>query len=128
MTVSRLAAIVEVNAEAGGAVPGGLIRDVYRASREGTMVLVLNGLSTAQADRALDPIVPQLADVAGVVYCTSATLERVVPQSGWPDVAFVDTRELATRLARRGIRVLPTDRAPWIGRSASVLVGSSGEA
>jgi hypothetical protein len=111
MAVSRPAAVIEVSADPKGDAPAGLIRAAYRASREGTVVLVLNGVSAAQADRALDPIVAQVGGVAGVVYCTPATLEGFLQQRGWPRVACVGTRALAAPLTQRGVLVLPPDRA-----------------
>jgi hypothetical protein len=106
-----LAAVVEVSADPGGAAPGRLLRAAYLASREGTVALVLNGLSAAQADRALDPVVPDAGGVAGVVYCTPATLEPLLQQRGWPRLAFVVSRALAVPLAGHGVRVLPLERA-----------------
>jgi hypothetical protein len=83
MALSRLAAVIEVRADPKGEAPNGLIRAAYRASREGTVVLVLNGVSAAQVDRVLDSVVPEVGDVAGVVYCTPATLEPLLQRSGW---------------------------------------------
>jgi hypothetical protein len=111
MTVPRIAAVIEVSADTTGEAPGGLIRAAYRASREGTVALLLNGVSAAQVDRALDAVVPLLSGVSGVVYCTPATLERVLQESGWPRIAFVGTRALAAPLAQRGVRVLPAEEA-----------------
>jgi hypothetical protein len=111
MAASRPAAVIEVSADPKGGVPAGLIQAAYLASREGTVVLVLNGVSPAQADRALDPIVPEVGGVAGVVYCTPATLEPFLLQRGWPRVAGVGSRALAAPLTQRGVVVLPPDRA-----------------
>jgi len=82
-----------------------------KAELPGTVVLVLNGVSPAQADRALDPIVPEAGGVAGVVYCTLTTLEPLLQQRGWPRVAGVDSRALAAPLTQNGVLVLPPDRA-----------------
>src|SRR5258708_15602565 len=111
MEASRPAAVIEVSVDPKGGVPAGLIRAAYLASREGTVVLVLNGVSPAQADRALDPIVPEAGGVAGVVYCTLTTLEPLLQQRGLPRVAGVDSRALAAPLTQNGVLVLPPDRA-----------------
>jgi hypothetical protein len=107
MEVSRPAAVIEVSTDPKGVVPAGLIRAAYLASREGTVVLVLNGVSPAQADRALDPIVPAVGGVAGVVYCTPTTLEPFLRRRGWPRVAGVGSRALAAALIENGALVLP---------------------
>ena len=87
------------------------------------MALLLNGVSTAQADRALDPIVPVMDGVAGVVYCTPATLEQVLEQSGWPAVAFLDSDAMAAPLVRRGVRVLSARQAlPMLGEWSTEAV------
>ncbi len=111
MEASRPAAVIEVSVDPKGGVPAGLIRAAYLASREGTVVLVLNGVSPAQADRALDPIVPEAGGVAGVVYCTLTTLEPLLQQRGWPRVAGVGSRALAAPLTQNGVLVLPPYRA-----------------
>ena len=108
---SRVAMVVEVRADEGGRAPGGLVGAAYRASRQGTVVLVLNGLSAAQVDRALDSVVANVDGVAGVEYCTPATLEGLLQESGWPSVAFVDTGKIAAPLSRHGVRVLSPDSA-----------------
>jgi hypothetical protein len=102
-----VAAVVEVHADGPAGSPETLVGAAYRASREGTVVLVLNGVSASQVDRALDAVVPRVADVAGVAYCTPSTLERVLDDSGWPAVAFVETGSIAAPLAERGVHVLP---------------------
>jgi hypothetical protein len=104
-------ALVEVSADALGGAPVDLVRAAYRASREGRMALLLDGVTTAQVDRALDPLVPVLRGVSGVVYCTAATLEPVLDGSGWPTMAFIGSEALAARLAPRGVRVLPAEAA-----------------
>jgi hypothetical protein len=111
MMSSRPAAVVEVSMDRTGEVPGGLIRAAYRASRQGMVVLVLNGISAVEVDRALDAVVSQEGSVAGVVYCTPTTLEPFLEQSGWPRIAIVGTVALAADLAERGVRVLPPARA-----------------
>jgi hypothetical protein len=83
MASLRLAAVIEVRPDPEGQAPGGLIKAAYRASCEGTVVLVLNGVSAAQVDRVLDSVVPEVREVAGVVYCTPATLEPLLQRSGW---------------------------------------------
>lgn len=97
-----LAAIVEVSSTRSGRLPVGLIRDAYRASRRGTVALVLNGVSPDEVDRALDPIVKQECDVAGVVYCTRATLSLLLEPSGHSKVAWIGSKELRRWSRRRG--------------------------
>jgi hypothetical protein len=104
-------ALIEVRADALGRAPIDLVRAAYRASREGRMALLLDGVTTAEVDRALDPVVPVLTGVSGVVYCTAATLEPVLDESGWPRMAFVGSEAVAARLAPKGVRVLPADEA-----------------
>jgi hypothetical protein len=107
MPVPRLAAVIEVGPGPIGEVPVDLVRAAYCASRRGTVVLVLNGVSSAQVDRALDPVVQQARGVQGVVYCSPAALELLLRQSGRPRVASVGTRALVAPLTRRGVRLLP---------------------
>jgi hypothetical protein len=97
-----LAAIVEVSSTRSGRLPVGLIRDAYRASRRGTVALVLNGVSPDEVDRALDPIVKEECDVAGVVYCTPATLSLLFELSGHANVARIGSKELRRWGRRRG--------------------------
>lgn len=121
---TKVAVVIEVRADPGGNAPGGLLGAAYRASREGTVVLVLNGVSASQVDRALDSVVPRVGGVAGVAYCTPVTLERLLQECGWPAIAFVGTRTIAAPLTRHGVRVLPPDSAlvaldEWSGESAA---------
>ena len=102
-----LAAVVEIAPSLTGRVPVELIREAYRASRRGTVALVLNGVSSEQVDRALDRIVRRVRDVAGVVYCTPATLTPLLRKSGRPKVAWIGSGELVDELAKVGVVVLP---------------------
>jgi hypothetical protein len=110
MSLPRLAAVVEVGPDRAGGVPVDLVRAAYYASRGGTVVLVLNGLSAAQVDRALDPVVSLAKGVEGVIYCSPAALGMLLRQRGRPGVASVGTRALAAPLARCGVRLLRPDR------------------
>lgn len=103
----RLAAVVEVNSTQTGRLQIGLIRDAYRASRRGTVALVLNGVSPEEVDRALDPIVGQVRDVAGVVYCTRATLSPLLKRSGHSKLAWIGSKELGVELSRQGVAASP---------------------
>lgn len=108
----KVSTVIEVRAEPGGTAPRGLLGAAYRASRDGTVVLVLNGISPTQVDRALDSVVAHVGGkVAGVAYCTPATLERLLQDRGWPEIAFVGTRQIAAPLTRHGVRVLSPDSA-----------------
>jgi hypothetical protein len=103
-----LAAVVEIDSsQTTGRLPVGLIREAYRASRRGTVALVLIGVSPEQVDRALDPIVGRVRGVAGVVYCTRATLPPRLRRSGQTKVAWVGSKELAVELAKAGVAVSP---------------------
>ena len=110
MSAPRLAAVIEIGLDARGEVPVDLVEAAYLASREGTVVLVLNGVSTKQVDRALDPVVARVTGVAGVVYCTPSSLDELLRQRGRPRVASIGTGTLAWPRRRRGARVLPPDR------------------
>lgn len=126
----KVATVIEVLAEPGGTAPRGLLGAAYRASREGTVVLVLNGVSPTQVDRALDSVVARVGGgVAGVAYCTPANLERLLLEHGWPTVAFVVTRTIAAPLTEHGVRVLSPDSArgaldEWSGESAEPAKGN----
>lgn len=111
MSAPRLAAVIEVGPGPAGEVPVALVSAAYRASRAGTVVLILNGVSAAQVDRALDAVVSQVSGVAGVVYCAPAALEGLLQDRGWPRVASVGTRALAAPLRHRGVQVVPPNRA-----------------
>ena len=63
---------------------------------------MLNGVSPAEVDRVLDPIVKQVRDVAGVVYCTRATLPRLLRKSGPSGVAWIGSKELGVELSETG--------------------------
>lgn len=102
-----LAAVVEIDSSQTGRLPVGLIREAYRASRRGTVALVLNGVSPEQVDRALDPIVSRLRGVAGVVYCTRATLTPLLRTCGQSKVLWIGSEELAVELAKVGVAVSP---------------------
>jgi hypothetical protein len=83
MSASKLAGVIEVALDDEGEVPVDLLRSAYLASRDGTVILVLKGVSTKQVDRVLDPIVSQAADVAGVLYCTPSSLDGLLELRGW---------------------------------------------
>lgn len=107
MSDRRLAAVIEVGPDSTGQVPVELVRAAYRASRDGTVVLVLNGVSPRQVDRALDPVVSRSTVVTGVLYCSPAELEPLLDHRGWPPLASVATGALAEPLERHGVRLLP---------------------
>lgn len=55
-----------------GRLPTELLRAAYFASRNGTIVLALDGVSPAQVDKVLDPLVLELPrDIPGVLYLRS---------------------------------------------------------
>ena len=108
----QLTAVVEIGSTRSGRFPVGLIRDAYRASRRGTVALVLNGVSPAEVDRVLDPNVKQVRDVAGVVYCTRATLPRLLRKSGPSGVAWIGSKELGVELSKEGVAA-----SPLVGRN-----------
>ena len=83
MSATKLAGVIEVALDDEGEVPVDLLRSAYLASRDGTVILVLKGVSTKQADRVLDPIVAQAAGVAGVLYCTPSSLDGLLELRGW---------------------------------------------
>jgi len=83
MSATKLAGVIEVGLDAKGEVPVDLLRSAYLASRDGTVILVLNDVSPNQVDRALDPIVSKATGVAGVLYCTPSSLERLLKRRGW---------------------------------------------
>lgn len=85
MSATKLAGVIEVGLDARGEFPVGLVRAAYMSSRHGTVILVLNGVSTTQVDRALDPIVSRTDGVAGVLYCTPSSLERLLRLRGWQE-------------------------------------------
>jgi len=109
MPAPRLAAVIEVVPGSTGEVPVDLVRAAYRASRHGTVVLVLNGVSSARVDRALDAVVGQTTGVQGVVYCLPAGLALVLRQAGRPRLASAGTSALRAELASHGVPVLPLD-------------------
>jgi hypothetical protein len=83
MSATKLAGVIEIGLDANGEVPVDLLRSAYLASRDGTVILVLNGVSTKQVDCALDPVVPKATGVAGVLYCTPSSLEPLLKRRGW---------------------------------------------
>jgi hypothetical protein len=109
MPAPRLAAVIEVVPGSTGEVPVDVVRAAYCASRHGTVVLVLNGLSSAQVDRALDAVVGQATGVHGVVYCAPGGLDRVLRQAGPPRFASAWTSAVRADLARHGVPVFRQD-------------------
>jgi hypothetical protein len=111
MRAPRLAAVVEVEPDDHHQVPRDLVAAAYRASHAGTVLLVLNGLSSAQIDRALDSVVGHERGVAGVEYCIPGTLGDVLQRRGWPFVGAVRTTALARQLSGRQVVLVPPDKA-----------------
>lgn len=132
MSDQKLAAIIEVGPDDQGLLPVDLVRTAYCASRKGTVALLLNGVSIAQVERVLDPVVARFSGVRGVVYCTPGTLGPLLVHRGRPRVASVQTKALAGQLARAGVRLLSPERAlreiagPSHPAGASHLGGSTG--
>jgi len=83
MSATKLAGVIEVGLDSNGEVPVDLLRSAYLASRDGTVILVLKGVSTKQVDHALDPIVSKAVGVAGVLYCMPSSLEPLLKRRGW---------------------------------------------
>ncbi len=106
-----LAAVIEIGPDTSGEVPVELVQAAYRASGGGTVVLLLNGVSPAQVDQALDPVVSRVRGVQGVVYCTPESLDSLLQQRGQPRLASVRTTALAAPLAHDGVRVVSPERA-----------------
>jgi hypothetical protein len=107
MGASRIAAVIEVGSLANGRVPVGLVRAAYRASHSGTVVLVLNGVSATEVDRALDEVVSVTKGVKGVVYCSPESLGTMLLEGGLPRLASAGTQAIAGPLARQGVPILP---------------------
>jgi hypothetical protein len=62
-------AVVTVTAHPVGSSFETVVRNAYRASRDGIVIMVLDGVSTTEVDDALDPLVPLLPlTIPGVRY------------------------------------------------------------
>jgi hypothetical protein len=105
MVGRSLAAIIGVRPDGAGRVPVDLVRAAYRASRLGPVVLVLNGVSAAQVDRALDSTVSSIGAVSGVIYCSPATVGRFLPQRRWTRSAGARREMSSSPLRHRGERI-----------------------
>jgi hypothetical protein len=78
MSRPRLAAVTEVSAGLRGRVPVVLLEAAYCASRGGTVVLLLNGVSAAQVDHSLDSVVSRVGGVERVEYFTPDSLGQLL--------------------------------------------------
>jgi hypothetical protein len=62
-------AVVTVTAHPIGSSFENVVREAYLASRDGIVIMVLDGVSTTEVDDALDPLVPLLPlTIPGVRY------------------------------------------------------------
>lgn len=74
----RVRAVVDITAEPAGCTLEELVVSAYRASRDGVVVLVLSGVSPAEVDRILDPVVPSMPlTIPGVRYLQATDEEAV---------------------------------------------------
>jgi hypothetical protein len=62
-------AVVGIHRQSDGGLPDAMIRLAYRASRRARIALLLDGVSPAEIDRLLDPLVAQCRrDIPGLIY------------------------------------------------------------
>jgi len=73
-------ATIEIKPRANGSLPVDLIRDAYRASRRGRIVLLLDGVEPARIDEIVDPLV--------------RSMRRTIP-----GLRYVDTNDRASAIS-----------------------------
>jgi hypothetical protein len=107
-------AVVEIAPDSNGALPSHLLTAAYRASREATVLLVLNGVSVASVDQLLDPIVRREGvAVRGVVYATVEDATVMLAARTAP-VVLASSSLLRTQFRALGIAALAPDAGSLI--------------
>ena len=99
--VKRIRAVVEIVPGPDGDPPEHLLSDAYSASRSGTIVLALNGVTAAATNRVMDGIVPHFPlSIPGVLYVDA----RNRPLLRWildnTDMIFGETDEFRKMVPR----------------------------
>ena len=70
LAAGEVLAVIEVTPRPAGCSFKELVTSAYYASQRGPIVLVLNGVSAAEVDSVLDPVVPLLPlTIPGLRYC-----------------------------------------------------------
>lgn len=104
-------ALIEVAAGGGSNDPQALLSFAYRVSRTGRVLLVLNGLSRAQADRMLDTVVrDEGLDVAGLQYVDGSDHATVVRLAAAARTVVAVSEPLKSLLENSGIPHVPPDQ------------------
>ena len=76
LAAGEILAVIEVTRHPQGSSFRELVTSAYYASQKGVIVLVLNGVTPAEVDAVLDPIVPLLPlTIPGLRYCDVNDLE-----------------------------------------------------
>jgi hypothetical protein len=109
----RIRAAIEISGESGTREQEMAIASAYRLSREGEVVLMLNGVPRTTVDRYLDKIVRNEGiRVAGVRYVDSAESPEMTAALRTAGEVIVRTESLWSRLTACGIPAVLT--APQI--------------
>jgi hypothetical protein len=96
----HMRAVVKVTGTQGPDFVSKILSAAYQASREGTILLVLNGLSSRSADQCLDPAVRRLGtEVEGIRYLPFERLdEEALELIAIADFAIAESPELKSLL------------------------------
>lgn len=107
----RLAAVVEISRRADGQLPDERIAAAYRCSRENAVLLVLNGVTSTEVDRVLDPVVAASGlDMYGVVYASLSSEDQIMDAAIKASGVFATTEQFRIRLSERGIQFSDSER------------------
>jgi hypothetical protein len=121
-----LRAVVELTPDGDGALPSTLAAEAYAVSREGRVMLVLNGLDAAAADALVDPAVPALGlSVYGVSYVDVTDSEAIITAARAARMVAVSSPQLLELLRRYGIHdvhVMAPAGAPEGGAAARTMI------
>ncbi len=88
-----------------------LVREAYRASRAGTVILALRRIDIAEVNQILDDAVAAVGtDVPGVQFLTTDdSREDLIPRAASANLIIVTSQDLAADLDRRGLPHLSID-------------------
>jgi hypothetical protein len=114
----QVQAVIEICSQPDGDFPFELVRQAYSASRRGTIIFILRGVSPAAIDQALDALVRELPlSLPGVLYVDAENYEAVKDAILATNAIFYSTDEFKASVAdldpnARTIR--PVELAPHL--------------
>lgn len=102
---------VELSPEVDRDLMVAVVREAYRASRAGTVILALRSVDVAEVNRILDDAVASVGtDVPGVQFLsTDDPGQDLIPRAASANLIIVTSEDLAADLDRRGLPHLSAD-------------------